>query len=154
MTIAQKLEMMEKANSELIEAQTLEDGKSLNSSIFSQKITIENKRLSQETIKEILDWFIQNGAKFVSEFRIEAPMFERKNTKKRERTTWYRLEKGNMIFNLSHVSESMNFNRSVWEEVGRWLCNENEALGYYNKGMLEYVKKSGLPLIDLGEKKK
>lgn len=151
--IAEKLEKMNKAMSALVEAQDLGDERSLASFGVSIPYYVDHSnRLSQEELRAILDWFL-NGGKFCSCFRITKPMFERKNSKKRQKTITFWLEKGNLHIQIWHTIIPQNFQNSAWETIGVSLLKENEELGYYNGGLLRYVKNSGAELIELGEKK-
>lgn len=151
--IAEKLEKMNKAMSALVEAQDLGDERSLASFGVSIPYCIDHSnRLSQEELRAILDWFL-NGGKFCSRFRITKPMFERKNSKKRQKIITFWLEKGNLRIQIGHITAPQNFQNSAWETIGVSLLKENEELGYYNGGLLRYVKNSGAELIELGEKK-
>lgn len=126
----------------------------LVSSFFST-FSIDKDKKTQEEMQEILDWFMDGGT-FTSHWRESVPYGERKNSKKRDKTTWFCASKKGIEMQLGHATVK-NYIGNFWERgaeafVKNALCKEGE-FSYYNHSFVNYVLDKGVQFTDLGEKK-
>jgi hypothetical protein len=66
------------------------DNKVISSFFCSVSFNKDNK--TREELIEALNWFL-DGGQFTSRWREGVPFGERKNSKKREKTTWFNVQK-------------------------------------------------------------
>jgi hypothetical protein len=133
--------------------QSAENSKVLSSFFCSFAINRDGK--TAEELKEIINWFV-DGGKFTSYWKESLPYGERKNSKKRQKTTWFFAEKSGVTFQLGHVTVK-NYVGDFWERgaealVKSALCKAGE-FSYYNNSFVNYALESGAEFTDLGEKK-
>jgi hypothetical protein len=129
------------------------ESKLLGGLFSSFYINKENK--TKEELEEILSWFL-DGGEFSSYWKESSPYGERKNSKKRQKTTWFFAKKKGIDFQLGHITAS-NYSKDFWEMgaemlVKSALCKEGE-FSYHNNSFVDYVLKKGATFKDLGEKK-
>jgi hypothetical protein len=115
----------------------------------------DKEKKTEAELKEALEWFLDGGS-FASHWRESLPYGERKNSKKRQKTTWFLAEKGGVEFQLGHATVK-NYVGDFWERgaealVKSALCKEGE-FSYYNNSFINYVLEKGVEFKDLGEKK-
>jgi len=127
------------------------DNKILRSFFCSVSFDYEDK--IREEMIEALNWFL-DGGEFTSRWREKVPFGERKNSKKREKTTWFNVQKNGIEFQLGHTTIK-NYIGDFWERgaeafVQRALCKEGE-FSYYNHSFVKYVLEQGAVFEDLGE---
>jgi hypothetical protein len=125
--------------------------KVISSSFCSVSFYREDK--TKEELIEALNWFL-DGGEFTSHWREKVPFGERKNSKKREKTTWFNVEKNGIEFQLGHTTIK-NYIGDFWERgaealVRNALCKEGE-FSYYNHSFVKYVLEQGAVFEDLGE---
>lgn len=133
--------------------QNAKDSKVISSFFCSFAIDKDGK--TADELKEILNWFL-DGGKFTSYWKESVPYGERKNSKKRDKTTWFTAEKSGITFQLGHATVK-NYVGNFWERgaealVRSALCKEGE-FSYYNHSFIQYVQEKGVEFTDLGEKK-
>jgi hypothetical protein len=122
---------------------------------FFSTFSIEKDHKTAEEMKEILNWFVDGGT-FTTYWRESVPYGERKNSKKRQTTTWFNVSKKGIEFQLGHTT-SKNYIADFWERgveslVKSALCKEGE-FSYYNGSFIDYVLEKDVAFTDLGEKK-
>lgn len=127
----------------------------LISSYFST-FTLNKDGRTKEELVEVLQWFL-NGGKFTSYWKESVPYGERKNSRKRQKITWFLAEKSGVEFQLGHVTVK-NYVGDFWEKgcealVKNALCKDGE-FSYYNNSFVKYVLENGVEFDDQGEKKK
>lgn len=150
MTTTEKLNKL--AQLAALVAETKEEG--FLGSLFTS-VYIKRDGKTAEEMKETLDWFLDGGS-FTSYWKEKVPFGERKNSKKREKTTWFFAVKNGVEMQLGHAT-TKNYIGDFWERgaealVKNALCKEGE-FSYYNHSFVNYVLEKGVQFKDLGEKK-
>lgn len=149
-TITQKLDALSSLSGLI---QDMKDSKII--STFSSTFSIEKDHKTREEFQEIIKWFL-DGGEFTTHWRESVPYGERKNSKKKQVTTWFNASKKGIDFQLGHKT-TINYNQS-WMERGaellvkNALCKEGE-FSYYNGSFISYALENGAEFKDLGEKK-
>lgn len=149
-TITQQLDSLASCYETIKESK---DSKLIGGLFSSFYINRDNKTASE--LKEILDWFL-SGGEFTSYWKESLPYGERKNSKKRNKTTWFNVSKKGIEFQLGHVTVK-NYIGDFWERgaealVKSALCKDGE-FSYYNNSFVDYALKNGAVFTNLGEKK-
>jgi hypothetical protein len=128
------------------------NNKVISSCFYSVSFHRENK--TKEELIEALNWFL-DGGKFTSHWKEEIPFRARKNSKKREKTTWFNVQKNGIEFQLGHTTIK-NYVGDFWERgaealVRNALCSKEGGFSYYNHSFVKYVLERGAVFEDLGE---
>jgi len=114
-------------------------------SSFFCSFSFEPEGKSESELKEALDWFIDGGS-FTSYWKESVPYGERKNSKKKEKTTWFRVKKKGIELLLGHVTVK-NYDPSFREIGAEALVN-----CAHNDSFINYVKSKGVDFKDEGQK--
>jgi len=127
--------------------------KGILSSLLSS-FDFEPKSKSESQLKEALDWFVDGGL-FTSYWKESVPYGERKNSKKKRKTTWFWAKKKGIKFLLGHVTVK-NYDPSFWEIgaeelVKSAICREGGFCAQ-NGSFINYVKSKGVDFKDEGQK--
>jgi hypothetical protein len=109
---------------------------------------------SVEFKQGLVKWFSKGALS--SYYKIDTPYGERKNSKKKERTTYYNAERDGLKVQLGHTT-SKNYRPDFWERgaealVKSAICKEGE-FSYSNGSYLAEMLSLGVMFEDLGEKK-